>query len=174
MLNFPVGGNLIPCVPNLQISSFLGIRSVQVTSYWHYRRSEDIAFKRLHKGMPYSFIQFFLKRKFRIKACLFFWNYCLFKAPIYNFLLFLFFSCCCMAAFQNFFVVLWMLHGDYTMTFVLYQPKLYSFGIIFIENTVFLGIQWDYRLEFNFFLGASESLFLRVPSVLWTFICLAP
>lgn len=41
MLNFPVGGNLIPCVPNLQISSFLGIWSVQVTSYWHYGRSHQ-------------------------------------------------------------------------------------------------------------------------------------
>lgn len=41
MLNVPVGGNLIPCVPDSQISSFLGMWSVQITSCSHSRTSED-------------------------------------------------------------------------------------------------------------------------------------
>lgn len=58
--------------------------------------------------------------------------------------------------------------------FALYQPKLYSFGIIFIENMVWGVIRWCYGLEFNFFLGVLESVFLRKQSVFWSSISLAP
>lgn len=53
---------------------------------------------------------FLLKRNFRIQACLLFWNCCLFKEPIHNFFLaFLWtFFCCCVAVFQNLFVVIWI------------------------------------------------------------------
>lgn len=166
MLNFPVGGNLIPCVPNLQISSFLGIWSVQVTSYWLCRRSEDTSFKCLHKGILYSFIQFCKKRKFRIKACLLSWNCCLLKEPVHNFSscfffhLLSFFSCCCVAAFQNFFVVFWigcLVIKQWCLFFI--SLNYTHFGSYLLKIRFLGGIRWGYRLELNFFLGASERFF---------------
>lgn len=172
MLNFPVGGNLIPCVPNLQVSSFLGIWSVQVTSCWHYE-DQKIYLKCLHKGMLYSFIQFFKERKFRIKACLPFWNCCPFKEPIHNFLLFLF-SSSCVAAFQNFSVVFWICYiGIKQWCWFFISLSSTHLGSYSLKTCFFGDIHWGYRLEFNLFSGPSGSLFLRMQSVLWIFICSA-
>lgn len=134
-------------------------------------RSEDTSFKCLHKGMLYSFIQFFLKRIFRSKACLLFWNCFLFEEPIHNFLLFLvifLLLCGCLPELLREFRICCMDIKQWCWFFIsLSDTRL---GSYLLKMWGVLGHSLGLQIGIPFLFRSFRKSFLGMQSVLWVLI----